>query len=381
MKKKSSIVIVLFLIVLITIILLSIYFVKSKSSNKNDVIKSNIELAEPKVELSVEPNDRESEIVTIYIKSIENSKIETITLPDGKVVTSSEAKYKVTKNGEYSFIVKSNKGISVTKTITIDNIKEISSNKPYIPDGFTHIDGTEVDTGYVIQDSRGNQFVWVPVSTGSLIRNTDGNDEYAEIDNTATGLYNSVSKYYGFYIARYEASKTEIEGESVAASQYGTMPWTNVEYNEAYEAAQKAGLLYGYSEVRTAIVNSYAWDTTLEWINESFSNYSTNTNYGNYTGVVLETGTTSNDEVNSICDLAGNLREWTTEIYYPNIFNDNKDELDNTIENGEQVENLDNYRVIRGGSANLNKVASSHTGNPETMSDAYWGFRMILYKE
>ena len=105
MKKKSSIVIVLFLIVLITIILLSIYFVKSKSSNKNDVIKSNIELAEPKVELSVEPNDRESEIVTIYIKSIENSKIETITLPDGKVVTSSEAKYKVTKNGEYSFIV------------------------------------------------------------------------------------------------------------------------------------------------------------------------------------------------------------------------------------------------------------------------------------
>ena len=159
------------------------------------------------------------------------------------------------------------------------------------------------------------------------------------------------------------------------------MPWTNVEYNEAYEAAQKAGLLYGYSEVRTAIVNSYAWDTTLEWINESFSNYSTNTNYGNYTGVVLETGTTSNDEVNSICDLAGNLREWTTEIYYPNIFNDNKDELDNTIENGEQVENLDNYRVIRGGSANLNKVASSHTGNPETMSDAYWGFRMILYKE
>lgn len=381
MKKKSSIVIVLFLIVLITIILLSIYFVKSKSSNKNDVIKSNIELAEPKVELSIEPNDRESEIVTIYIKSIENSKIETITLPDGKVVTSSEAKYKVTKNGEYSFIVKSNKGISVTKTITIDNIKEISSNKPYIPDGFTHIDGTEVDTGYVIQDSRGNQFVWVPVSTGSLIRNTDGNDEYAEIDNTATGLYNSVSKYYGFYIARYEASKTEIEGESVAASQYGTMPWTNVEYNEAYEAAQKAGLLYGYSEVRTAIVNSYAWDTTLEWINESFSNYSTNTNYGNYTGVVLETGTTSNDEVNSICDLAGNLREWTTEIYYPNIFNDNKDELDNTIENGEQVENLDNYRVIRGGSANLNKVASSHTGNPETMSDAYWGFRMILYKE
>lgn len=381
MKKKSSIVIVLFLIVLITIILLSIYFVKSKSSNKNDVIKSNIELAEPKVELSVEPNDRESEIVTIYIKSIENSKIETITLPDGKVVTSSEAKYKVTKNGEYSFIVKSNKGISVTKTITIDNIKEISSNKPYIPYGFTHIDGTEVDTGYVIQDSRGNQFVWVPVSTGSLIRNTDGNDEYAEIDNTATGLYNSVSKYYGFYIARYEASKTEIEGESVAASQYGTMPWTNVEYNEAYEAAQKAGLLYGYSEVRTAIVNSYAWDTTLEWINESFSNYSTNTNYGNYTGVVLETGTTSNDEVNSICDLAGNLREWTTEIYYPNIFNDNKDELDNTIENGEQVENLDNYRVIRGGSANLNKVASSHTGNPETMSDAYWGFRMILYKE
>ncbi|MBR3324703.1 MAG: hypothetical protein IKG14_01470 [Clostridia bacterium] len=38
-----------------------------------------------------------------------------------------------------------------------------------LPNGFTHIEGTK-DTGYVIQDGDGNEFVWVPVDKNQKIR-------------------------------------------------------------------------------------------------------------------------------------------------------------------------------------------------------------------
>ena len=37
-------------------------------------------------------------------------------------------------------------------------------------------------------------------------------------------------------------------------------------------------------------------------------------------------------------------------------------------------------RVVRGGSASLSKTASGYTAYDENSSEAYWGFRMIMYK-
>ena len=42
--------------------------------------------------------------------------------------------------------------------------------EPPIPSGFTHVDGTEINSGYVIQDEDGNQFVWVPVDKNQKIK-------------------------------------------------------------------------------------------------------------------------------------------------------------------------------------------------------------------
>ena len=39
------------------------------------------------------------------------------------------------------------------------------------------------------------------------------------------------------------------------------------------------------------------------------------------------------------------------------------------------------YRVIRGGSAIIEKSAESHIVYPDTMTDTYWGFRVVLYKK
>ena len=76
--------------------------------------------------------------------------------------------------------------------------------------------------------------------------------------------------------------------------------------------------------------------------------------------------------MNYICDLAGNVREWTTEITSTGNKKNNS-KKNNTNENASS-------RVIRGGSANLNKIANSRNGYPEDLTDGYWGFRTILYE-
>ena len=75
--------------------------------------------------------------------------------------------------------------------------------------------------------------------------------------------------------------------------------------------------------------------------------------------------------------MAGNLREWTTESYDPDI--SESEEYNNENENSESKKS--EYRVVRGGSANISKIANSRIGEKEDLSDTYWGFRIILYKE
>lgn len=102
-------------------------------------------------------------------------------------------------------------------------------NKPYIPVGFEYIEGS-VEDGFVIQDTsnnaqtNGNEFVWVPVKdindfkryqflynsgTTSQIDFIDLTTSTFYLENETTSEYtsmkNSVGKYGGFYIARYEA--------------------------------------------------------------------------------------------------------------------------------------------------------------------------------
>ena len=190
--------------------------------------------------------------------------------------------------------------------------------------------------------------------------------KFEDSASSATALVNSVAKYYGFYVGRFEASQYNMDGDVAAASMAGKVPWTNITYLDAFNYATESAEKFGYEDCFTALINSYAWDTVLDWIDKTHSNYSKNTDNGNYDGTVLPTGTTEKDTVNYICDLAGNVREWTTEIY--------KDSSNNNTGGVKQ-------RVIRGGSANLRRTPSSHIGYPENTSETYWGFRLILYKQ
>ena len=364
-------------VVLVLIIVFGISLFSNKENGDNNNTQIQAELISPVLDLSLSTTDEDQEEVTILVVATTEDEdgIDYIELPDKTQIFAETKEYKVTENGEYTFKAVGFNGAESVLSIEVTNIREVSSNNPYIPNGFEHIGG-EVDTGFVIQDTYGNQYVWVPVPTGILTRSTMMSTDYSESNSSATALVNSVAKNYGFYIARFEASSYEDGERKVAAAMAQKMPWTDVNFREAEEAATLASEVFGYENVATALVNSYAWDTTLEWINQSVTNYSTNTSYGNYSGTIYPTGSTESDQMNYICDLAGNVREWTTEEYAPITSTGNKknnSKKNNTNENASS-------RVIRGGSANLNKIANSRNGYPEDLTDGYWGFRTILYE-
>ncbi len=371
MGSKLSPVIIVVLLVVVIVIAVVIFglftgkggFTDTPGENK---VSTN-EIAKPKLNLEKESDEKDVSSVKIIANATmeDESEISEIVRPDGTIEKGNYTVFEATENKKYTFEVVAANGQKEKATIEVTEIAEISATNPYVPVGFSVIN-ENVEEGFVIEDENGNQYVWVPVESGRLTRGTMLDGKFEDSASSATALVNSVAKYYGFYIGRFEASQYNMDGDVVAASMAGKVPWTNITYLDAFNYATEAGEKFGYEDCFTALINSYAWDTALDWIDKTHNNYSKNTDNGNYDGTVLPTGTTEKDTVNYICDLAGNVREWTTEIY--------KDSSNNNTGGVKQ-------RVIRGGSANLRRTPSSHIGYPENTSETYWGFRLILYKQ
>lgn len=365
--KLSPLIIIVLIVILVAIGGLIVKTLTTDTSNpdKGDIGEETI-LEEPIITLNKEINEENENmvIITAYASTESGDSIVEITLPDGTAVPGETATYTVTENGTYEFSALASAGGTSTSKIEVTEIPEISATNPYVPDGFKVI-SDNIEEGFVITDDFGNQYVWIPVESGKLTRKTMLSIEYLETSGTASALVNSVAKYYGFYMGRFEASQYEHEGEVTAASMSGKIPWTNITYLNAAGHAENSGRVFGYTDCSTALINSYAWDTTIEWIDLIKENYSSDVNFGNYSGTIYPTGTTTTDNIRNICDLAGNVREWTTEIY--------DDRRNEGAEAAIQ-------RVVRGGSSNLKRTPISHIPYPENTSDNYWGFRLILYK-
>lgn len=367
MKGKSSPIIILLIALAIVILLIVVTMFSDGSKESNN--KGNVEetyFEEPIITLNKEVNEENDTVViiTAYASTESGDEIVSITLPDGTEVPGATATYTAVENGMYQFEALASAGGSAIAEVEVTEIPEISATNPYVPDGFSVI-SDNVDEGYVISDEYGNQYVWVPVPSGKLTRETMLDIDYEESSGTASSLVNSVAKYYGFYMGRFEASQYEHEGEVTAATMEGKIPWTNITYINAAEHADNSGRVFGYTDCSTALINSYAWDTVIEWVDMVNENYSSDVNFGNYSGTIYPTGITTTDSVRSICDLAGNVREWTTEVYKPRT----QQQDENVVQ-----------RVVRGGSANLKRTPISHIPYPENTSDNYWGFRLVLFK-
>ena len=136
----------------------------------------------------------------------------------------------------------------------------------------------------------------------------------------------SVSKYGGFYIGRYELSKAGVQKDKA------TLTRTNW-----YNLYKKCKELNASDKVETRMIWGCQWDVTMNWLISSGAKtiYEVNRNsssWGNYRGTSvkaddgtteikangtpakLNTGKTTFTMANNIYDLAGNCYEWTQEV-------------------------------------------------------------------
>lgn len=217
----------------------------------------------------------------------------------------------------------------------------------------------QVDVG---NDLVGNQYVWVPVSDASKFYNVDNNgiellggtgvktykysvssyetmnlpgkvgyrepdtvyyydnDEKAKetgfenfeemanlVSNEYSEMIESMEKYRGFYIGRYELSENgEAKGN----------PITSVTWYQLYKNCKE---LNNTENEKSRMICGMQWEAVCEWLENSGYNVQNSELWGNYEDddeekrVLQETGSNEKYKANNIYDFAGNCAEWTQE--------------------------------------------------------------------
>lgn len=252
-------------------------------------------------------------------------------------------------------------------------VKNTAGHKtPVVPQGFTHVTG-EWDTGFVIRDGAGNEFVWIPVDwdTVELGRyfityneglaktyyNRYGTDypyEYTETGEYVYDFIDSVAKYGGYYIGRYESS---IEDSAVCVKA-GVYPASDMTSLEMEEAAHGMAEHYGYSGAVTELMNSFAWDTAMVYMTVQHDiDYVSDCYAGNRSGKLAKTGEYEDDMCMNIADLCSNLFERTTET----------DAEGRYVDRGKTYDNDTDF------------FAGARSVCRDGDADIYTGFRVLMY--
>ena len=221
-------------------------------------------------------------------------------------VTVNGEKKKIDANGN---IIESIQSLKTKGTVFKDTttLEDTYGNQVTIPKGFkiANDSATDVTGGIVIEDATytntiGSQFVWIPVGTGenaikkanketvdialgrySFTQNSDGTITTSEYSGSytedTTANHNSdyknaiakdIEKFktsansnHGYYIGRYEAG---VNGFMVCKSGKGVWNWVT-----QYEASELSRDMYGSeAKVTSDLINSYAWDTAIVFIQE-----------------------------------------------------------------------------------------------------------------
>ncbi len=246
------------------------------------------------------------------------------------------------------------------------------------------------------------------------------------------GDYESVKKYGGFYVARYEAGVpsdapfyANKDGAKYFVDEKNTIEYrpvsrkNNQVWNSVYQKTAKALSEKMYEEnetVKSQLIDSYAWDTIVDWMAKEVTKIGDDSaGYGNYynsgikfnslyaihqydnewivsptykkgsftaaaytelaTGVTVLEGSSAQNKIKNIYDMAENMWEWTTEVG-----NHSSTKLLLTEEQGDSAD----YAVIRGGSVGNygNGIPiSNRNGGYSASTDCYidFGFRVVLY--
>ena len=268
---------------------------------------------------------------------------------------------KVTKYKEMAEI----SGQETANTTTKDSL----GNYIVVPAGFKVVNkDANVTDGIVVEDvshseTAGSQFVWIPV--GEVVKDSAGNKETTTLgryvfnedgtvntelskkepgeqlktsssasdyfteglkDSSTTNTHakdiedfkNKVTNTtHGYYIGRYESRKN---GTQVTVKASDTV-YNNIKQPNAATVSRG---MYSDSNFESDLMNSYAWDTAIVFL-QKFDNRENKTKpYSQQTSLnydLANQGTNNLSDVSKqdvICnvyDMADNCREWTTETY------------------------------------------------------------------
>ena len=243
-------------------------------------------------------------------------------------------------------------------------LKDAEGNIFVLPAGFKVVDTGDItaEKGIVIEDEKGNQYVWIPctieeneeklqykrtewevesdndtrasrdeltlaneICSSDDIENGLTEERKIEIVEQVKNEKESVNKNGGYYIGRYEVGNEN----NITVIKADQEPYTEIMWYQAYELAKGIG---GGEGATTYLCSSYAWDTAINFIqNTGTTNYATIRNGFNEnwkdkkvqdnsgktikeenTEKRLKTGKTT--AKSNIFDLGGNVAEFTTEI-------------------------------------------------------------------
>ena len=168
--------------------------------------------------------------------------------------------------------------------------------------------------------SSGNSYDAVPsnLQQAGLSATATVADFKTQLQNEFTQMKNSVAKYGGFYIGRYETGNLS---QDIAIVQKNNSDINNQTWYTQYKLSKT---IKANDNVVSSMIWGCQWDATLRWMQTSSNtevvNYVTNsTGKGNYAGTqgstnkAIPTGSNPDYAVNNIYDMAGNVYEWTLE--------------------------------------------------------------------
>jgi competence protein ComGC len=182
-------------------------------------------------------------------------------------------------------------------------------------------------------------------------------------------MIESIAKYKGFYIGRYELSTKTENGKTIGIEQKDKASQTNTNWYELYKYSKN---IAGSQNMQTRMIWGCQWDVTCKWLAEHNYDINNSSAWGNYYDSVSpanggnyeqnnkkNTGSNENWKANNIYDLAGNCREWTQEA-------------DSTF-----------CRASRGGNyddiGSVNPASDRGVDSPDDSSDSYFASRASLY--
>lgn len=374
---------------------------KEESKIKELKEKVRIDIAGKRVE-NINGELRVSVLKEILDKYFDNVPVETQITSETKLKAKEEY-------GKYEMKISDIDVGEITYETSYTIFKDVNGEQVPIPEGYIVSENSDeniVNKGLVISDSRGNEYVWISCTVDSSSNKLqykrtewgvekDGTDNsraikdeltlkdidvtYSKTD-TDNGINEEISKeivaqinaekesikkYGGYYIGRYEVGKDN----KTAVIKAEQEPYVNIKWSKAYELAKGIG---GGEGATTYLCSSYSWDTAINFIqNTTGKNYATsiigfNGNWKSQevkdssgkvikpvnTAQRLNTGLTT--ALCNIYDMGGNVGEFTTEL--------NPGTSETVVLRGGYVSVPAGYRWD-----NCSGVASSHYGFRATL--------------